>query len=83
MQRHLEKLAAPHGDYAAKPKLVNRHVRPATPIATAVDAQRLKRTKMAWTGARDIGGYGRVFTLDEMVGENSHFKFKLERWDGW
>jgi hypothetical protein len=83
MRRHLEKLAAPHGDYAAKPKLVNRHVRPATPIVTVVDAQRLKRTKMAWTGARDKGGYGRVFTLDEMVGDNSRFKFKLERWDGW
>ena len=82
MQRLEAKKSAPHGFYAVKPAVLNRHVRHATAITTKLDAQRLKCTKNGWTGARDKGGHGRIFTLDEMVGEGSRFKFRLERWDG-
>jgi hypothetical protein len=82
MQRMEQKRAAPLGDYAVKPAILNRHVRPATAIRSELKTKKLKHTKNAWTGARDKGGYRRVFTLDEMVGENSIFTFQLERWDG-
>jgi hypothetical protein len=82
MQRLEAKKSAPHGFYAVKPAVLNRHIRPATAITTKLDAQRLKCTKNGWTGARDKGGHGRIFALDEMVGEGSRFKFRLERWDG-
>jgi hypothetical protein len=82
MQRAEQKRTAPFGDYAVKPSVLNRHVRPAAAIQSELSTKKLKHTKNAWTGARDKGGYKRVFTLDEMVGEGSIFNFRLERWDG-
>ena len=82
IKRLEEKRAVPYGDYAVKPSVLNRRVRPATAIKTALNTGKLGATKNGWTGARDKGGYKRVFTLDEMVGENSIFKFRLERWNG-
>jgi hypothetical protein len=82
IKRLEEKRAAPYGLYVAKPSVINRHVRPATAIKTALNTAKLRATKNGWTGARDQGGYKRVFTLGEMVGEASIFKFRLERWDG-
>ena len=82
MQRMEQKRAAPFGEYAVKPSVLNRHVRPAAAIQSELKTKKLKHTKNAWTGARDKGGYKRVFTLDEMVGEGSIFNFQLERWDG-
>jgi hypothetical protein len=82
IKRLEEKRAAPYGLYAVKPNALNRHVRSATAIKTTLNPRKLGATKSGWTGTRDQGGYKRVFTLDEMVGETSIFKFKLERWDG-
>jgi hypothetical protein len=82
MQRLERKRAAPFGDYAVKPSVLNRHVRPASAIQSGLKTKKLKHTKNAWTGARDEGGHKRVFILDEMVGEGSIFHFRLERWDG-
>ena len=82
MQRMEQKRAVPFGEYAVKPSVLNRHVRPAAAIQSELKTKKLKHTKNAWTGARDKGGYKRVFTLDEMVGEGSIFNFRLERWDG-
>lgn len=81
MQRLKEKRAAPLGHYAIKPAVIKHHVRPAAAIATKLNTMKLQHTKNGWTGARDKGGFKRIFTLDEMVGENS-FGFRLERWDG-
>jgi hypothetical protein len=81
MQRLKEKRAAPLGHYAIKPAVIKHHVRPAAAIATKLNTTKLQHTKNGWTGARDKGGFKRIFTLDEMVGENS-FGFRLERWDG-
>ena len=81
IKRLEEKHAAPFGLYVAKPSALNHHVRPATAIKTALNTAKLRATKNGWTGARDKGGYKQVFTLDEMVGEASIFKFRLQRWD--
>jgi hypothetical protein len=77
-----QKRTTSYGDYSVKPVMLNRHVRPATAFQSQLKTKKLKHTKNAWTGARDKGGYKRVFALDEMVGENSIFDFQLERWDG-
>ena len=82
VERLEAKRAAPYGEYAIKPKVLNQYVRPATYINTKLDAMKLKHTKYAYTGGRDNGGQKRIFELHELVGENSQFKFKLERWDG-
>jgi hypothetical protein len=82
IQHHQEKIVAPHGYYAVKPHLVNRHVRPAAAIITALNAELLERTKTAWTGTKDRGGHRRVFGLDDLVGEDPQFRFELEKWDG-
>ena len=76
------KRAAPYGEYAIKPKVLNKYVWPATSINTKLDAIRLKHTKHAYTGGKDKGGLKRLYELRELVGEDSHFKFKLECWDG-
>jgi hypothetical protein len=76
------KRAAPYGEYAIKPKVLNKYVRPATSINTKLNAMKLKHTKHAYTGGKDDGGQKRLFELHELVGEKSQFKFKLERWDG-
>jgi hypothetical protein len=82
VQRMEQKRTTSYGDYSVKPVMLNRHVRPATAFQSQLKTKKLKHTKDAWTGARDKGGYKWVFTLDEMVGENSIFDFQLERWDG-
>jgi hypothetical protein len=82
VKRLQEQRAAPYGLYVVKPALLNRHARPATAVTTGFDTTKLGATKNGWTGTRDQGGYKRVFTLDEMVGEKSIFKFRLERWGG-
>ena len=83
IQRMEAKRAAPHGFYAVKPAVLNHHVRPAIAINSNLNTSKLKPTKNSWTGVRDKGGYKRVFTLNEMVGEGSIFKFRLEQWNGW
>jgi hypothetical protein len=82
VERLEAKRAAPYGEYAIKPKVLEKYVRPATSINTKLDAMKLKHTKHAYTGGKDNGGQKRLFELHELVGEKSQFKFKLERWDG-
>jgi hypothetical protein len=83
IERLEAKRAAPYGKYAIKPKVLNKYVRPATSINTKLDTIRLKHTKHAYTGGKDKGGLKRLYELHKLVGEDSHFKFKLERWNGW
>lgn len=82
VKRHRAKRAVPHGHYVVKASTINKHVRPAAPIQTQLDAEDLPHTRNAYTGWRDTDGHGKVYTLEELVGEGSEFGFKLERWDG-
>jgi hypothetical protein len=82
VKRLEHKRAAPYGDYSVKPHAINKYVRSATAIDAKLDAIKLRHTKQAYTGGRLRSNPRRVYRLDELVGEDSLFKFKLEPWDG-
>jgi hypothetical protein len=82
MRRLEEKRAASYGDYIAKPQVINKYIRPVVAIDVKFDALKLRQTKSAYTGGRLKSAARRVYTLDELVGEGSKFKFKLEKWVG-
>ena len=65
-----------------KPRLVNKHVRPAAAVDVKFDSMKLRHMKSAYTGGRLKGSPKRVYSLDELVGDGSAFKFRLETWDG-
>jgi hypothetical protein len=75
--------AASYGDFAVKPRLVNKHIKkPGTAMHTSFNAADLPHASTAYLGMRDSGGSGRVFQLEEVVGEGSEFGFELRKWDG-
>jgi hypothetical protein len=80
--RLVAKQAAAYGDYAVKPRVINKHVRPAMAIDVKFDTAKLRHTKSAYTGGQFKGNAKRVYHLDELVGDGSKFKFRLETWDG-
>jgi hypothetical protein len=82
MRRLEEKRAAGHSDYAVKPRIINKYIQPAVAAGVKFDALKLRHTKSAYTGGRLKAASRRVYNLDELVGERSIFKFKLEKWDG-
>jgi hypothetical protein len=82
MRRLEEKRAASYGDYVVKPQVINKYIRPAVAIDVKLDALKLRHTKSAYTGGWLKSAARRLYTLDELVGEGSKFKFKLEKWDG-
>jgi hypothetical protein len=75
------KRAAPYGDYMVKPRVINKYVRPATAVDVKFDAMKLRHTKTGYTGGHLKSGR-RIYRLDELVGDGSIFKFRLETWDG-
>lgn len=81
LRRAMEKDAAEHGAYSIKPALVNKHIRTAKNISTSLNASKLRHTNTAYGGIAGESG-GKVHRLEELVGEGSRFKFKLQRWDG-
>jgi hypothetical protein len=76
------KRAVPYGDYAVKPRIINKYVRSSTAIGVKFDATKLRHTKHAYTGGRPESHPKKIYSLNELVGNNSRFKFRLERWDG-
>ena len=75
--------AAPYGDFAVKPRLVNKHLRRAEmPIRSTFNANDMPHASTAYVGKRDSGGAGRVFRLEELVGKGSKYEFELRKWDG-
>ena len=65
-----------------KPTLLRTHGVNAQPITTELVTKDLPHTHGAYTGGRDPSVSRRVFTLDELVGEQSTFGFDLIAWDG-
>ena len=65
-----------------KPRVINKHVRPTLAVDVKFDAMKLRHVKSAYTGGRLKGNAKQVYRLDELVGDNSKFKFRLETWDG-
>ena len=77
------KEAAPYGDFAVKPHLVNKHIKKAgRPIRTSLDASKMPHASTSYVGTRYSGGPKKVFALDELVGNDSIYRFELRKWDG-
>ena len=76
------KQAAAYGNYVVKPWIINKHVRPALAVDVKFDAMKLRHAKSAYIGGRLTGNAKQVYRLDELVGDDSKFKFHLETWDG-
>lgn len=75
--------AAPYGDFAVKPRLVNKHIKkPGKSIRTGLNAMDMPHASTGYLGKRDFGGTKRVFQLDELVGKGSRYGFELRKWDG-
>jgi hypothetical protein len=75
--------AAPYGDFAIKPRLVNKHIKNhAKPVQTAINASNMPHASTAYMGKQDSDGAKHIFQLDELVGEGSEYKFELRKWDG-
>jgi hypothetical protein len=75
--------AAPYGNFAVKPHLVNKHLRKAEmPIRSTFNANDMPHTSTAYVGKQDSRGAGRVFRLEELVGRGSKYGFELRKWDG-
>lgn len=82
MRRLEEKRATGYGDYVVKPRIINKYIRPAAAVDVKFDAMKLRHTKSAYTGGRIKAPSRRVYNVNELVGEDSIFKFKLKKWDG-
>ncbi|KIM74031.1 hypothetical protein PILCRDRAFT_80479 [Piloderma croceum F 1598] len=77
------KAAAPYGDFAVKPGLVNKHIRNAgRAISTSLDASDMPHASTSYVGTRYSGGPRRIFGLDELVGKDSPYGFEIRKWDG-
>ena len=55
------KEAAPYGDFAVKPRLVNKHIKKAgRPIRTSLDASKMPHASTSYVGTRYSGGPKKV-----------------------
>jgi len=77
------KEAAPYGDFAVNPRLINKHIKKAgCPIRTSLDASNMPHASTSYVGMRYSGGPRKVFGLDELIGKDSIYGFELRKWDG-
>ena len=74
--------AAANLSHGTKARTINKYIRPSTACSVEFDARNLKHTQFGWTGGRDLISHQRIFSLEEMVGPQSRFKFTLQHWDG-
>ena len=77
------KEAVQYGNFAVKPRLVNKHIKKVgCPIQTSLDASNMPHASTSYVGTWYSGGPKKVFTLDELVGKDSIYRFELQKWDG-
>lgn len=91
LKRANNKISRPHNPSNLRSGTVNKYVRPADSRSVDFDGFNLSHTKFAWTGKvnrdEDVDIESmildkRIYSLAEMVGPESIFKFTLEKWDG-
>ncbi|KDR65472.1 hypothetical protein GALMADRAFT_43520, partial [Galerina marginata CBS 339.88] len=68
-------------DSKPKARYFEKHVKHAPTVHTAHDAKKIKIASTGYIGVRGKNS-AQTFRLDELVGENSRFKFDLVEWDG-
>jgi hypothetical protein len=69
------------GDYTIRPSTIKNHIKSAQKVSGQLNFNDAPVTKVGYT-AVNSEGYGRTFTLEEMVGPDSEFQFELHTWDG-
>jgi hypothetical protein len=75
--------AAQYGDFAVKPRLVNKHIKKSgRPIRTSLDASSMPHTSTSYLGAYHSPPLKKVFNAEELVGRDSPYGFELRKWDG-
>ena len=82
LKRAREKISTPHHPSTVRAWAINKHIRPSSPAPVDFDAFDLKHTEFGWTGKNDSVKHKQIYSLEEMVGPDSLFDFKLEPWDG-
>jgi hypothetical protein len=76
--------AAQYGDFAVKPRLVNKHIKKSgRPIRTSLDASSMPHTSTSYLGVYYSPPLKKVFSLEELVGRDSPYGLELRKWDGW
>jgi ribosomal protein L44E len=83
MKRQQERSSRSFGDYTVRPSTTKKHVKEANKVTAQLDldVDAVSVTKIGYTTV-NADGYNRTFTLEEIVGSDSVFKFTLHHWDG-
>ena len=81
--RNIQKASVAFGAYKITSALVCRHVEGSEHIVCDTDASQLKNVaSTGFVGLNDQRRSKAVYTLEQLVGRDSRFKFRLHRWDG-
>lgn len=81
-QRSKRRAAAEFRNYVVRVKVANRYVNLTDSIRCGMDTQAAPVQSTGFTARDDGTRPQKEHCLDEMVGETSRFKFRLEKWDG-
>jgi len=76
---------AREGAYAnikVRPECTAKFVNSSTPISTESETKNASRVSTGYTGRDDGGCSSKLYTLDELIGEESKFGFQLQKWNG-
>lgn len=68
--------------HAPKASVISKYITTATPIATSMSTADAPVTRNAFIGKDDRTRSQKAHALEELVGEGSLYKFRLQRWDG-
>ena len=81
--RSLQKASSAFGAYKITSALVCRHVEGSEHIVCDADVSQLKNVaSTGFVGVDDRRRSKTAYTLEQLVGKNSRFGFRLHRWDG-
>jgi hypothetical protein len=86
-RRHLEKVKEDVENLyrdgpAVRPKAQKKYAKKADFVFTSTETAQSKVTSTGYTGVDDRERSEVAYELDDLVGENSRFKFDLLEWDG-
>ncbi|KAK7041910.1 hypothetical protein VNI00_008891 [Paramarasmius palmivorus] len=82
LKRKLVKLATPAEEYQAPPTPKRRHLETREDFNVDLDFRTIQVSANGFTGNHSFRGLKREYTLEEVVGKHSKFKYKLIKWDG-
>ena len=79
----IRKASESFADYRATSRLISRHTDGTQPISCKIAASELKNiTSMGFVGLDDGSRSKTVYKLEDLVGDQSQFGFRLQHWRG-